>query len=110
MLAGAEATTAPVAGSMRSSMLLLLIAYSEPSALTSVPWTRSRWSISAALQGKPPMVVAGAAVWEIVGVGVAVVELTDEAGAPPDDAGGVWWELASTAMPALAPAMTTTAA
>jgi hypothetical protein len=37
-------------------------------------------------------------------------ELADEAGPPPAGAGGVWCELARTAMPALAPAMTTTAA
>src|SRR5579859_2360745 len=111
MLYGTEATTAPVAGSIRSSVLVFPIAYSEPSALTSEPGRSSWWSISFAPQGAPPTAVAGVvcSVEDDVWVGADEDELADEAD-PPAAAGGVWCELARTAMPALAPAMTTTAA
>src|SRR5271169_1613578 len=115
MLYATEATTAPVAGLIRSSVLVFPIAYSEPSALISEPWTNAWWPISSAPQGAPARPVAGVVCWaeEDVWVGedeAEADELADEAGPPPADAGGLWCELARTAMPALAPAMTTTAA
>ena len=111
MLYATEATTAPVAGLIRSSVLVFPIAYSEPSALISEPWTNAWWPISSAPQGAPARPVAGVVCWaeEDVCVGEDEAE-ADELADPPAAAGGLWCELARTAMPALAPAMTTTAA
>src|ERR1700723_2258885 len=110
----AVATMSPVAGSMRSRVPLPN-AYSEPSALTSEFWLNVWWLISSAPHGPPAIRVVGDACWvcDDVWDGEADADAdadADEAGAPPAGDGELWWELASTAMPALAPAMTTTAA
>ena len=105
----------PVAGSIRSSVPVPY-AYSEPSALASEAWLNVCWSISSAPQGPPAMCVARR---DLLGSRMTSVtarrtpgptRLEDEVGVPPTAAGGLWCELASTAMPALAPAMTTMAA
>jgi len=72
--------------------------------------------ISSALQGPPAIFVTGVVGWVCDGVwdgeedeDTEADETEDEDDAPPAG-GGLWCELASTAMPALAPAMTITAA
>src|SRR5580693_2016065 len=112
MLYGTEATTAPVAGLIRSSVLVFPIAYSEPSALTSVPWTNAWWPISFASQGAPATPVPDVVCWveEDVWVGedeTEADELADEADPPPANGGGLWCELARTAMPTTAAAAIT---
>ncbi len=94
--------------------------YSEPSPLASEAWSNVCWSISAAPQGPPAMRVPGVVCSgedevtggeeDTVGDDTEDDDTEDDAGATPADDGGLWCELASTAMPALAPAMTTTAA